>query len=101
MRITSLTQGFGYLVVLVLLPAAASAGRIASPGCASLQNELLDPATQPKFVNKLPLIGAYAPNPTLPFCLSGSDCYEIQATEFQQFLGLRKPKGSSSQCDPN
>ncbi len=100
MRTALRTWTFGCLAGLVLLPAVALAGRIASPGCASLQTELLNPSTQPAFVNRLPLLGAYAPDKTLPFCPGGSDCYAIQATQFQQFLGLCKPTGSSSPCDP-
>lgn len=46
---------------------------------------LLDPATQPKFVNPLPLPGAA--QPTTP----GGNSYTISASQFQQDLGLKDP----------
>lgn len=52
---------------------------------ANAQVKLLDPSTQTKFVNPLPLPGAAQP------VSPGGSHYEISMTQFQQDLGLKHP----------
>jgi FtsP/CotA-like multicopper oxidase with cupredoxin domain len=56
---------------------------------ARAQPSLLDPSSQPRWVNPLPIPETYARgrNPALP----GHDYYEVRVTEFKQWMGLIDP----------
>ncbi|HTP25024.1 MAG TPA: multicopper oxidase domain-containing protein [Anaeromyxobacteraceae bacterium] len=70
----------------------------------SAQQVLLDPGTQPRFVNKLPMLPAYTPGRDGSH--PNADYYEVEATQFEQWLGLCRPNGrkkadgSPVPCDP-
>ncbi|HXN83188.1 MAG TPA: multicopper oxidase [Myxococcales bacterium] len=72
------------LVSVVIFFCALSAA-----SAARAQPSLLDPATQPRWVNPLPIPETYVRgrNPALP----GQDYYEVRVTEFKQWMGLIDP----------
>jgi FtsP/CotA-like multicopper oxidase with cupredoxin domain len=89
----------GALVLIVLAPGAGFAQtshyvrsqpawkyQPAAPQAAAAA-ALLDPSTQPRFVNPLPILGAYTAQNADP----ATDYYEIQVTQFRHWFGLYDP----------
>jgi FtsP/CotA-like multicopper oxidase with cupredoxin domain len=69
-----------------------------SPSVALAQQHLLDPSTQPKFVNPLPMLGTFTAHSNSSY--PGADYYEVETTRFHQWLGLCKPPSSGGPCNP-